>query len=126
MAEVKRQERVKAGKVYKPTKKESTPYTHINWKPPAFWPLIDQAARQYIGKPNLTELIKQLWQQDDRSNHLKHQRISEWRDPSVKDRIVWSEKTLNEVKMEFLPGGMQTQFDIFVSTFLWFDITYWE
>ena len=118
MAEVKRQERVKAGKVHKPTQKESTPYTRISWTSPALWPLIDQAARRYIGKPNLTELVKRLRQQDDRFNHLKHQRISEWRDPSVKDRIVWSEKTLNKVKMGFLPGGMQTQFDIFVSTFL--------
>jgi len=36
---------------------------------------------------------------------------------NIKDRIVWSEKTLNEVKKGFLPGGMQTQFDIYVSTF---------
>jgi len=115
MAEVKRQEKEKVGKVYKPTKRKSASHTYINWKSPSLWPLINQAARRQVGKPNLTNLIKQLRQQDLCFNHLNHQRISEWRDPSVKDRIVWSEKTLNEVKKGFLPGGIQTRFDIFVS-----------
>jgi hypothetical protein len=118
MAEVKRQEKEKVGKVFKPTKRESATHTYINWKSPSLWPLIDQAARQQVGKPNLTNIIKQLRQQDPRFNHLNHQRISEWRDASVKDKIVWSEKTLNEVKKGFLPGGIQTRFDIFVSIFL--------
>lgn len=124
MAEVKRKEKEKTGEVYKPTKRESTPHTRINWKSPAFWPLIDQAAKQQMGKPNLTELIKQLQQRDARFNHLTHQRTSEWRDPPVKDKIVWSEKTLNEVRKGFLPGGIQTRFNIFVSVFLQFGVTY--
>ena len=117
MAEARRQEKLKAGKVYKPTKRESTPYTHINWKSPAFWPLINQTAKRQVGKPNATELIKELCQLDARFKHLGHQRISEWRDLSIKDKIVWSEETLSEVKKGFLPGGIQTRFDVFVSVF---------
>jgi hypothetical protein len=121
---MKRREKTKAGKVYTPTKQESAPHTYINWKSPTFWPLIDQAARRQIGKPNLSDLVKQLQQLDDRFIHLTHRRISEWRDPSVKDRIVWSAKTLDEVKKGFLPGGIQTRFDIFVSVFQQLDISY--
>ena len=122
MAEVKQRKTTKAGKVYKPTKLESTPPTYINWKSPAFWPLIDQAAKQQVGKPNHSELIKRLQQQDSHFTHLSHQHIGEWRDPLVKDKIVWSKKTLDEVKKGFLPGGIQTRLDIFVSTFWQSDI----
>jgi hypothetical protein len=116
MAEVKRQKATKAGKVYKPSKQESASPTHVNWKSPAFWPLIDQAAKQQVGKPNHSELVKRLTQQDPRFTHLSHRRIGEWRDLSVKDKIVWSKKTLDEVKKGFLPSGLQTRFDVFVST----------
>jgi hypothetical protein len=118
MAEVKKREMAKAGQVYNLTKQESTLPTYINWKSPAFWPLIDQAAKRQVGKPNHSALIKQLQQQDPRFNHLSHRRIGEWRDPSVKDKIVWSKKTLDEVRAGFLPGGIQTRFDVFVSTVL--------
>ena len=124
MAEAKHQKKLKEGKPYKPTKRESTPYTCVNWKSPTFWPLIDQAARQQIGKPNATALIRQLRQLDSHFSHLSHQRISEWRDLSIKDKIVWSKETLHEVKKEFLPGGVQTRFDVFVSVFLYSGITY--
>lgn len=116
MAELKKREATKDGNVYKPTKQETTSPTYINWKSPAFWPLIDQAAKQQVGKPNHTELIKGFQQQDSRFIHLSHRRIGEWRDSSVKDKIVWSKKTLDEVKKGFLPGGIQTRFDVFVST----------
>ena len=115
MAEAKQREKERAGKVYKSTKHESAPLTYINWKSPSLWPLIDQAAKKQVGKPNLTQLIKQLRQQDSSFNHLNHQHISEQRDSLIKHRIVWSEKTLGEVKKGLLPGGIQTHFDIFVS-----------
>lgn len=124
MAEMKRQKTTKAGKDYKPTKHESTLPKYINWKSPAFWPLIDQAARQQVGKPNHSELVKQLQQQDLRFTHLSHRRIGEWRDPLIKDKIVWSQKTLDEVKKGFLPGGIQTRFDVFVSIFPQSDVSY--
>lgn len=114
---VKEQKMKRDGKVYKPTKKESIPPKTINWHSPALWPLIDQAARQQAGKPNLTELLRQLQQRDGRFTHLKQQRLSEWRDQSVSDRIVWSKKTLAKVKKGFLPGGIETRFNIFVSQF---------
>lgn len=82
-----------------------------------FWPMIERAAQQQIGKPNHSKLIKQLRQQDPRFEHLSHQRIGEWRDKSVKDRIVWSKETINTVRKEFLPGGHQTRFNVFVSIF---------
>ena len=115
MAQAKQKQKEMAGMVYKPTKCESAPLTYINWKSPSLWPLIDQAAKKQVGKPNLTQLIKQLRQQDSCVNHFNHQDISEWRDSSIKDRIVWSKKTLGEVKKGFLPGGIQTHFDVFVS-----------
>ena len=115
MAQAKQKQKEMAGMVYKPTKCESAPLTYINWKSPSLWPLIDQAAKKQVGKPNLTQLIKQLRQQDSCVNHFNHQDISEWRGSSIKDRIVWSKKTLGEVKKGFLPGGIQTHFDVFVS-----------
>jgi hypothetical protein len=108
----------KAGETYKPTKEESTPPAYINWKSPAFWPLIDWAAKQQVGKPNHSELIRTLQWLDPRFEHLSHRHIGEWRDMSVTEKIVWSQKTLDEVKKGFLPGGIQTRFDIFVSIFL--------
>ena len=33
---------------------------NINWKSPTFWPMIDQATKEQVGKPNLTEIIQTL------------------------------------------------------------------
>jgi hypothetical protein len=79
--------------------------------------MIEMAARKQVGKPNLTELVNQLRQQDNRFNYLTHRRISEWRNKSVKNRIEWSEETIALVKKEFLPGGHQTCYNVFVSIF---------
>ena len=117
MTELKRRKAEKAGKAYTPTKQESAPPQYVNWKSPAFWPSIDWAARQQTGKPNHSALVKQLQQLDPRFQSLSHRRIGEWRDMSVTDRIVWSKKTLDEVKKGFLPGGIQTRFNVFVSSF---------
>ena len=81
-----------------------------------FWPIIDMAAKQQVGKPNLTKLVEQLRQQDPHFQLLSHRRISEWRDKSVENRISWSEETIASVKKEFLPGGHQTHYNVFVST----------
>ena len=48
MAEMKRQESVKAKKPYKPTKRDEASHTAINWRSPAFWPLIEMTARQQL------------------------------------------------------------------------------
>ena len=64
LAEMKRREKVKAGKPYKPSKRDEAPQKTINWKSPTYWPIIEMAARQQIGKPSLTKLVKQLQKQD--------------------------------------------------------------
>jgi len=123
LAWVKQQKREKEGKPYKSTKKESESPQYINWRSPAYWPLIEQTAREQVGKPNLTELLRQLQRKDKRFIHLGQQCLSEWRDHSVPDKIVWSKKTLEEVKKGFLPGGIQTRYNIFVSLFKLQNIT---
>ena len=60
MAEMKRQTKVKAGKPYKPSKCDVAPPKAINWKSPTYWPMIEMAAQQQIGKPNLSRLVEQL------------------------------------------------------------------
>jgi len=77
--------------------------------------MIEMAAWQQIGKPNLSKLVEQLQQQDSRFKYLTHQWISEWRDKSITNRIEWSEETIAAVKKEFLPGGHTTHYNVFVS-----------
>ena len=115
VAEMKRYEKEKAGKVYVPSKHDAAPYKTINWMSPTFWPIIETAARQQIGKPNLSKLAAKLKEQDPRFEHFDYRRLSDWRDKSVKDRLVWSKETIAAVKKEFLPGGHQTRFNVFVS-----------
>jgi hypothetical protein len=79
--------------------------------------MIDRAVRMYVGKPNLSEIVRTLQSRDPRFNHLSHQRLSDWRDKTKKE-FVWSKETLHEVAKEFLPGGNQTRYNIFVSFFI--------
>ena len=115
LTEVRQRKVIKTGKPYKPTKRDEAPQKTINWKSETFWPIIDMAARQQIGKPNLTKFVQHLRQLDSRFEHLSHQRISEWRDKSVTDRIEWTAETIADVKKGFHPGGHQTWFNVFVS-----------
>ena len=115
LLEIKQREKEKAGKVHTLSKHDAASLKNINWKSPAYWPVIDAAARQQVGKPNLSALVKQLQRQHPHFYHLDHQRISEWRDRSIKDRIEWTKETIATVKMGFLPGGHQTHYNIFVS-----------
>jgi hypothetical protein len=61
------------------------------------------------------DLLKKLKKIDPHFELLGHQRIGKWRDKSVKDRIEWSPETIATVKKEFLPGGHQTHYNVFVS-----------
>jgi len=88
---------------------------NINWKSPAFWPMINQVVREQIGKPNLSEIVRTLQGRDNRFQYLTHQRLSDWQDKTYKDKIVWSEETLRDVQQGFLPGGKQTRYNVFVS-----------
>ena len=60
-------------------------------------------------------MVQTLKDQDAQFTHLTHQQISDWQDETQRDKIVWSEKTLQEVEKGFLPGGDQTQYNVFVS-----------
>ena len=115
VSELKRREKEKTGKVYAPSKCDAAPPKTVNWKSPAYWPLIDSAARQQTGKPNLSKLARYLQGLHPHFGHLTHQRLSDWRDKTVKNRIEWTPETITTVKQEFLPGGHQTHFNIFVN-----------
>ena len=80
-----------------------------------FWPIIDQVIKEQIGKPNLSEIIWILQSQDNHFELLSHQCISDWRDKTQSNKIVWSKETLQDVEKGFLPGGNQTCYNVFVS-----------
>jgi hypothetical protein len=82
--------------------------------------MIDQAVKEQVGKPNLSEIIRVLQDRDKWFQFLTHQRLSDWRDKSRKDKIIWSEQTLLDVQKGFLPGGEQTQHNVFVSSHIYF------
>ena len=91
---------------------------NINWKTPVFWLTINQMVQKHnkrIGKPNLSAVIRDLQDLDEQFKFLTHQRLSDWRDKSQQDKIIWSKETLAEVEKGFLPGGNQTRFNVFVS-----------
>jgi hypothetical protein len=112
---LKQKEKEHAGQIYKPSKRDSAQIHNINWKSPTFWPMINKVAMEQVGKPNLSEIIRTLRGRDQRFQHLTHQRLSDWRDKTREDKIVWSEKTLLDVQKGFLPGGDQTRHNVFVS-----------
>ena len=114
---MKRREKEKAGKPHTPSKRDTAPNKTINWKSPTFWPVIEATAREQVGKANNLKLVETLRDKDRRFQRLGHQRIGEWRDNSVKDTFVWSKETIAAVKKEFLPGGHQTRYNVFVSAF---------
>lgn len=112
---LKQKEKDNVGQIYKASKRDSAQSHNINWKSPTFWPMINKAAMEQVGKPNLSNIIRTLRDRDQRFQHLTHQRLSDWRDKTQGDRIVWSEKTLQDVQKGFLPGGNQTLYNVFVS-----------
>ena len=57
---LKKKEKEKTGQSYKPSKCDSIQSQNINWKSPIFWPMIDQAAKEQVGKSNLSEIIRTL------------------------------------------------------------------
>ena len=77
--------------------------------------MIDRAVKEQIWKPNLSKIVQTLQDRDLRFGHLTHQRLSDWRDKTQKDKIVWSEQILQDVQKGFLPGGFQTRYNVFVS-----------
>lgn len=68
-----------------------------------------------VGKPSLAAVVRDLQDRDERFKYLSPQRLSDWRDKTQPNKIIWSEKTLLEVQKGFLPGGDTTRFNVFVS-----------
>jgi len=56
---LKQKKKEKTGQPYT-SKHDSTQSQNVNWKSPTFWPMIDQAVKEQIGKPNLSEIIQTL------------------------------------------------------------------
>ena len=112
---LKKREKHYTGQPYKPSKQDSAQSRNINWKSPAYWPLIDQVVREWVGKPNLTEIVWIIKSRNTRYEHLTHQQLSDWQDKTQGDKFVWSKQTLQDVAKGFLPGGDQTRHNIFVS-----------
>jgi len=112
---LKKRGKDQAGQPYKPSKCDSVQSSNINWRSPTFWPIIDQAVREHVGTLNLASIFETLQQRDVRFKHFRYQQLSDWRDRTCNDRIVWSDETLEEVRKRFLPGGQQTCFNVFVS-----------
>ena len=77
--------------------------------------MIDQVVREIGGYSTMEEIVDELQKRDERFKYFRHQRLSDWRDKTWKDKIVWSEKTLQAVCKGFLPGGDQTRYNVFVS-----------
>ena len=82
-------------------KRDSAQSYNINWKSLTYWPMIERVVKEQIGKPNLSRIIQTLQDRDPRFNHLTHQRLSDWRDKTQKDKIIWSEQTLQDVRKGF-------------------------
>jgi hypothetical protein len=71
VAEMK-QQKEKAGKDYKPSKCDIAAHSTINWKSPTFWSMIETAADEQEGKPNLSKLVVTLQQRDSCFGLLSH------------------------------------------------------
>ena len=58
---LKQKEKDNVGQIYKASKRDSAQSHNINWKSPTFWPMINKAAMEQVGKPNLSNIIWILW-----------------------------------------------------------------
>ena len=105
----------KTSQPYKPSKHDSTQSQNVNWKSPTFWPMIDQAVKEQIRKPNLSEIIWTLQSQDNWFQLLTYQRLSDWQNKTQMGKIFCSKETLHDVQKGFFPGGNQTCYSVFVS-----------
>jgi len=70
---LKQKEKESTGQPYQPSKRDSAQSHNINWKSPTFWPMINRAVKEQVGKPNLSKIIQTLRDRDPRFIHLTHQ-----------------------------------------------------
>ncbi|KAL1939409.1 hypothetical protein VTO73DRAFT_9965 [Trametes versicolor] len=81
-----------------------------NWQAPHLWAWIDEAARE-VGRPwSPHEIVMRLrWKSPHVFNALAPQRISEWRDRSVTDKLTWKESVLKRVGRAYRQGFDNTR-----------------
>lgn len=87
----------------------------MNWSLPGTWRLIHATARS-VGYPwSPTEIVRRLKQLDPGLfATLRPQRISDWRDNTVFDRLTWKANVLAAVSHGNKPHGMVTRSHILV------------
>ncbi|EUC54439.1 DDE superfamily endonuclease, partial [Rhizoctonia solani AG-3 Rhs1AP] len=88
---------------------------HVNWMNPILFHLIDAAANEvgYPWKP--ADIAKRLkLQYPQLFEKLWPQRISDWKDGEVKDRLKWKDSVLTAIKSGNHPGGASTRQPILV------------
>lgn len=88
-----------------------------NWQAPLVWIMIDETARE-VGRPwSPIEIVTRLRR---KSPHLfkglAPQRISEWRDRDVTDKLAWKESVLKRVARGYRQGFDTRRKTVLVST----------
>ena len=102
--ELHRRKRIKDGKLPHELKALAEEPVNANWQVDSLWYDIDRITRE-VGLPWRPRLIAQRLQQYDsrRYGGFRHQRLSDWRDKSITDRIVWKPEVLARVARGSLP-----------------------
>ncbi|KAG8795049.1 hypothetical protein FRC12_018600 [Ceratobasidium sp. 428] len=81
------------------TTRQPADASRVNWANPLIWPQINTTA-QSVGYPwSATEIVHRLQQQDPTLyGPLRPQRISQWRDLSVTDKLQWTPQHLRNIE----------------------------
>lgn len=113
--ERQRRRRTQAGR---PRKQQLKPAKRINWTSPFLFERINRVA-QSVGYPwSPAEIVRRLRQLDPIFKSLRPQRISQWRDRRITDRLVWQDGVMKTVLHGNRPYGDSTRKHIFVSLVL--------
>ncbi|EUC60933.1 Ulp1 protease family, carboxy-terminal catalytic domain protein [Rhizoctonia solani AG-3 Rhs1AP] len=83
---------------------------YVNWMNPILFNIINAAAIA-VGYPwSPAEIVKRLQLQHlSLFDRLRPQRISDWKDSTVKDRLKWKDSVLKAVETGNRPGGTSTR-----------------
>lgn len=87
-----------------------------NWMNPFLWTMIDSAAKA-VGYPwRPVDIVQRLkLQQPELFAKLSPQRISDWRDTSIKDQLVWKDNVIAATQHGNHPRGENLRHSILVS-----------
>ncbi|OBZ66407.1 hypothetical protein A0H81_13643 [Grifola frondosa] len=89
--------------------KVQTATKNVNWKAPHLWLIIDEAAKS-VGYPwSPKDIVDRLQHQHGKVFYrLKPQRISDWKDRTITDTLVWKDSVLKSVERRYRQGGHST------------------